>query len=75
MRYYLHLDHPEGVAIDEEGCEFSDLEAARAEARASIQEMLGDHIARGKLTSRMHIDITDERGATLDRVALAITVS
>ena len=75
MRFYFNLGDVHGVIPDEEGIDFPNLDAARAEARTSIQDLLADDIRRGSTTSRRHIEIADEHGATLDHVALAVTVS
>lgn len=75
MRFFLHIGDADSIIVDEEGFDFPDLDAARDEARTSIQDLLADDIRRGKATARRHINITDEHGAALDHVALAVTVS
>jgi hypothetical protein len=75
VRYYLHIGSSSGVILDEEGGDYSDLEAARAEARASVRDLVADDLRSGKATAARHIEITDEHGAALDRVGLTVTMS
>jgi hypothetical protein len=62
-RYFFHL-HNDIDALDEEGVELVDLDAARARARHSVHLVL-DH----------HIDIADESGAILETVRFGDVVT
>jgi hypothetical protein len=73
MRYYLNIGSPAGIVLDEEGGDYSDLEAARAEARASVRELVADDLRAGRSVATRHIEITDEHGAALDRIGLTVT--
>jgi hypothetical protein len=75
VRYYLHIGNDHEKIPDEEGFDFPDLDTASSYARTSIQDLLAEDVRRGRTTACRHIDITDENGTALDRVALAVTVS
>lgn len=75
MRYFFHVVRPAGIVLDEEGSDCLDLEAARAEASASVRELLADDLRAGRLVEGRHIEIADEHGTTLDRVGLTVAVS
>jgi hypothetical protein len=65
IRYFFDL-HNDVDAIDEEGVELPDLEAAKAhslgEARTMIQASVAD---AGRIDLRHHIDVRDESGAVV----------
>ncbi len=58
-RYRFHLWNRIGPVRDDEGKELPDLEAARAEAIASIRSLLSDEVKQGRLDLRGRIEITD----------------
>ncbi len=64
-RYYFHLRTIEGIEADPEGIAFVDLNAAVADARASLFEMAADDLAVGKRTKYLGINITDRLGTVL----------
>ena len=66
--YHLHLHNAITVALDEEGHDLPDIEAAVAHAVAGIRGLLGHEAIRGKIDLRGQIDITDEHGAVLRTV-------
>jgi len=47
MRYHFNLREGAEVISDEEGSEFTSFAAARAEARASLLDIVGDAIRSG----------------------------
>lgn len=67
-RYFFHLYNRIGEALDPEGRELSDLEAARLVAVEEIRAMLGEEVAQGLLDLRGYIEIADEGGQVLDVV-------
>ena len=75
-RYFFDL-HNDVDAIDEEGADLPDLQAARAhalgEARTMIKASVDD---TGRIDLRHHIDIRDQSGAVLHvmRFEDAVTV-
>jgi hypothetical protein len=48
MRYFFHLRGPWGSVPDDTGVEVSGLEAAEAEARRAIQEILSEDANAGE---------------------------
>ncbi len=67
-RFYFHVRTTEGIEADPEGLTFVDLDAAVADARTSLFEMMGDDLAVGKQTKYLGITITDRRGTPLAEV-------
>jgi len=60
-RYYFHL-HDDGEALDEEGREFADTDAARAEAIRSVRDLMAEDVKQGKLTLSHWIGVHDQSG-------------
>jgi hypothetical protein len=73
--YYFHL-YNDTIAMDEEGLDLPDLEAARANGIKEAREMMLEAVAEGRINLSHRIDIADENGAVVDTVifAEAITV-
>lgn len=67
-RFYFHVRTTEGIEADPEGLTFGDLDAAVADARTSLFEMMGDDLAAGKRTKYLGINITDRLGTLLAEV-------
>lgn len=74
MRYFLHTINSAGTVLDEEGSDCIDLEEARAEARASLRELVADDLRAGICVGERKIEIRDERDATVDRISLSVTM-
>jgi hypothetical protein len=68
MRFYLHLFNRLGSALDEEGVEVADLEAAEARAVDGIRSILADEAKVGRLDLDGRIEIADESGAIVRTV-------
>lgn len=66
--YYLHLHNAHVDAVDEEGHDLANPEAARARAIDGIRDFLAHEAMRGKLDFRGHIDVADENGLILETV-------
>jgi hypothetical protein len=75
MRYHFNIRDSAGIILDEEGGDFADLEAARCEARASVQDLVADDLRCGKRVPERRIEIADANGVVLDSVGLAVTAS
>lgn len=58
-RYFLDIRDNEGLHQDVEGAEFSDLEAAKLEARRALADMAKDAIRKSDHTS-IAVEIRDE---------------
>jgi hypothetical protein len=58
-RFYFHV-YNDIVAIDEEGLELPDLEAARAQALESARELVCEGIHKGQLNLDHRIEVEDE---------------
>ena len=71
MRYHFHIRDAEGLIPDEEGSELASLEAARAEARASAQDLVANDLRGGRTTPQRRIEIADARGTVLDFIRIA----
>jgi hypothetical protein len=63
------------MILDEEGSELASLEAARAEARASAQDLVMDDLRSGRRAPERRIEITDDHGAFLDSVGISVLMN
>jgi hypothetical protein len=68
-QYYLHIHNRLGNALDEEGLDLDNLETARARAIEGIRSFLSSEVLEGKLDLRGHLDIAQDDGVVLDRIA------
>lgn len=75
MRLHFHLRNLEELILDEEGSEYSDMEAAREEARASIRELAIEDIRNGKSPRGWRVQISDPEGALLETVKLEVAMA
>jgi hypothetical protein len=75
MRYHFNIRDVAGLIRDEEGGDFANLEAARAEAHASVQDLVTDDLRCGRPAPERHIEIADERCVVLDSVSVAVTTN
>jgi hypothetical protein len=75
MRYHFHIRDGAGVIPDEEGGEFADLNAARAEACASACDLAADDLRCGQPADQWRIEIADDQGTVLDRVRITVTLN
>jgi hypothetical protein len=66
-RFYFHL-YNDLVAMDEEGRDFPDLDAARAMAVCEAREMMSETVMAGRITLDHRIDVADETGKVLATV-------
>ena len=70
-RFYFHVAREGGRLQDEEGLTLPDAEAAWYQAVRSARELVRGELTLGGRWDRQAIEIVDERGATVDQVALA----
>ena len=70
MRYHLNLRDDVQLIADAEGEEFANLEAARAEARASVRELVIEDLRNGKPSHGWRVEISNDRGMVLDSIGL-----
>jgi hypothetical protein len=69
-RFFIHHVEHELALLDEEGAEFPDLAAARAEVIAAGREMLARLIKEGRIVDGRVLEIWDEDGNHLDTIKL-----
>lgn len=72
-RYYFDTFDGETLLRDDEGFEFHDLDAARAEAAFAIGEMARDAMPDG-MHREFRIDVRDEGGRPVLRVTFTLNV-
>jgi hypothetical protein len=70
MRYHFNLRSETDVIPDEEGSEFATFAAARAEARASLLDIVGEDIRSGRPATNWRIEIADRHGKVIDSISL-----
>lgn len=68
MRYYFDL-YNDVIALDREGIELPDVEAAREYAIQGIRELICEDVQAGKLSLKHRIDVRDEEGRNVLTVA------
>ena len=66
-RYYFDLIDDAGVAVDEEGMNLWDLDAAQAEAARALGDMTRDaaRAFKGSDAQRMAIEVRDDTGPVM----------
>jgi len=70
MRYHFNLRDGTDVIPDDEGSEFATFSAARAEARASLLDLVKDDLRSGRPAINWHIEIADRQGRLIDSISL-----
>ena len=73
-RYFFHL-YNDVIAMDDEGVDLPDLEAARANGIKEAREMMVETVSEGRINLSHRIDIADESGAVIDSVIFAEAVA
>jgi hypothetical protein len=74
-RYYFHQRRQDGARImDEDGAEFSDLDAALAEALTSARELMSETVLHGFIELNRAFEISDREGHVLLTVPLSDAV-
>ena len=64
-RYFFHLRDGTDVALDEEGQELGNLEAAKAGALVAARDSLSHDIRDGVVDLRLRIDVEDDAGRVI----------
>lgn len=64
-RFYFNVRTTEGLEADYDGIAFAGIEAAQADAKASLFEMMADDLSAGRQTKYLGINITDSLGTIL----------
>jgi hypothetical protein len=72
-KFFFHL-YDDMVALDEEGIELRDAEAARDKALADARHMACAEVLEGRLNLSHRIEVVDERGDVLLTVPFGATV-
>jgi hypothetical protein len=75
MRYHFNIRDAAGLIPDDEGSEFADLNAARAEARASARDLAVDDLRCGVPVHPWRIEIADDDGMVLDSIHVTVTLN
>ena len=70
MRYHFNLREGAEIIPDKEGSEFASFAAARAEARASLLDIVGDDIRSGQPATNWRVEIADREGKVIDTISL-----
>ena len=64
-RYYFDVREDDNLQTDDEGRDFSSVEAAQDEATVSLAELALDAMAKRGADHRMSIEVRDDRGPVL----------
>jgi hypothetical protein len=76
-RYHLNLHECGTVYLDEEGMEFPNVEAVRAQAIKEARSIMAAEVREGQLCLSCHIEVEDDCGQVIFKLAfkdaLAVT--
>ena len=72
--YYFHIRHGSQLTIDDEGQDFPDDDAARAEAAESVHEILSEEIRSKQADVPEAMVVVDENGREVASVLFADAV-
>jgi hypothetical protein len=72
--FYTHVLMGTKYALDPEGHQFADLEAARESARNGARLLISDEILAGRDPVKIEYHICDEAGTRLATLAVSATV-
>jgi len=75
MRFHFNLRGDEGLIPDKEGSDLADLEAARAEARATAKELAIEDMRNGKSHPALTVEIADPNGVVVESVRLDVALT
>ena len=75
MRFHFNLHDTERLIPDDEGSELADLEAARAEARATARELAIEDMRNGIPPRAWRIQISDPTGTVIESVKLEVAMT
>ena len=64
-RYYFDVRDDDNLQTDDEGRDFSSVEAVQEEATVSLAELALDSMAKRGADHRMSIEVRDDRGPVL----------
>ena len=70
IRYYFHIRDGWDLIPDDEGMDLSGIDAARAEAYSSADDLARAGIRDGKAAAAWAIEIADQAGNILGRVCV-----
>jgi hypothetical protein len=70
MRYHFNICEGAAIIPDDEGSDFSTLEAARAEARLIVRDLASDDIRNGLPAQAWRVEIATSDGRVLDSTGL-----
>ncbi|HZF96376.1 MAG TPA: Crp/Fnr family transcriptional regulator [Allosphingosinicella sp.] len=67
-RYFFNIRNGNGLTEDEEGRDFPDVRAARAEALKGVRSIVAEEVKEGRLDLAGRVEITDESGASIEDI-------
>ena len=67
--YYFHLRDGTDHLLDPEGSLLANIGAAQTRALAAVRSLMSADVLDGRLRLDMHIDVEDEHGAVVHRLA------
>jgi hypothetical protein len=74
-RFYINFRHGDHLAVDDEGVDARDIEAAREMAILSARELIGEAIKHDGSTAPDAVIVCDESGSKLLTLSLADILS
>lgn len=73
-RFFFHV-FDDAMTTDDEGLELADADAAREAALAGARAMICDQIKSGRLTLHHRVEVDDENGSTVLKLAFGDAVT
>lgn len=74
-RYYFHLRDGHDLLMDPEGREVSDVSQVRTLALKDARSLISQDALSGRINLQQAIEVLDERGAVVHRLAFADAVT
>jgi hypothetical protein len=74
-RFFINFRNGDHVAVDDEGIDVGDIEAARKIAMLSARELIGEAIKHGGSTLPDAVIVCDESGSSLLTLSIAEILS
>ena len=71
MTYFIDLRDEDGVVMDEEGANFSDLESALDEAKATARDLVRQYMDRSLPLGAACVEIRDAQGIVIATLTVA----
>jgi hypothetical protein len=70
MRYFFHIRDGDRLVRDEEGTDLPNMDAARAEARASARDLMMEDLKSLRKKEKRWLEIANENGRVIETISI-----